>query len=207
MGTETASTSPRAPWKWGRTDETQRVLLRAALKLFVQRGYAGTSVEDIVQLADSSVGSLYHHFGNKSGIYLALWDRWRRNQERLVAVAIDAARETGESDAIGLYMVGARAYLNGAWKARKTGQLFHNQDGPPGFGANLRMSYHEWLRSNTVLLEASDDPVGRLTVSVLTEIVGEASREVMASRSRPEVDEIIEATVAMIERLGLPDRA
>ena len=192
----------RTPWKWGRTDETQRVLLDAALELFIERGYSSTSVEDVVQRADSSVGSLYHHFGNKSGLFFALWERWRESQESLVEAAITDARGAGESRALALYTAGARAYLLGGWLSRATGRLFFDHDGPPGFGRNLRASYHEWLRQNTILLEAADDPVGRLTVSVLTAIVGEANREVMACRTRKEADRVIDATAAMIERLG-----
>jgi hypothetical protein len=38
---------------------------------------------------------------------------------------------------------------------------------------------------------------------VLTTIIGEAGREVMASRSRREAEAITDAAVAMIERLGV----
>lgn len=39
----------RSRWNWKRTNQTQRTLLDAALELFIENGYAGTSVEDIVQ--------------------------------------------------------------------------------------------------------------------------------------------------------------
>ena len=62
---------------------------------------------------------------------------------------------------------------------------------------------HEWLRKNSLLLHARDDAIGRVTVSVLTTVIGEAGREVMASRTRREAEAIVDAAVAMIEQLGV----
>ncbi|MBX3704195.1 MAG: helix-turn-helix transcriptional regulator [Steroidobacteraceae bacterium] len=42
------------------------------MTLFVERGYFGTSVHDIVGASNVSIGSIYHHFGDKAGIARAL---------------------------------------------------------------------------------------------------------------------------------------
>ncbi len=60
-------------WQWSRTAQTQRALLDAARQVFTERGFAEASIADIVQRAGSSVGSLYHHFGGKSELFIALW--------------------------------------------------------------------------------------------------------------------------------------
>src|SRR6478672_11082056 len=60
-------------WQWSRTAQTQRALLDAARRVFTERGFAEASIADIVQRAGSSVGSLYHHFGGKSELFIALW--------------------------------------------------------------------------------------------------------------------------------------
>ncbi len=44
----------------------------AALDLFSGQGYFNTSVHDIVRAAGVSIGSIYHHFGDKEGIARAL---------------------------------------------------------------------------------------------------------------------------------------
>jgi TetR/AcrR family transcriptional regulator len=44
----------------------------AALELFNRKGYASTSVREIVELAGVTKPVLYYHFGSKEGIYLAL---------------------------------------------------------------------------------------------------------------------------------------
>jgi AcrR family transcriptional regulator len=199
-----AGTPPgRSAWKWSRTGETRRVLLDAAREVFAERGFAESSVADVVERAGSSVGSLYHHFGGKSELFLALWEDWQGSQEKRAAEAVAAASRAGEERPLGLFVAGARGFLRGSWEGRALGSLFVDKDGPPGFELMRRTRGHEWLRQNSLLLRAPDDAIGRVTVSVLTTIIGEAGREVMASRTRREAEAIVDAAVAMIERLGL----
>jgi len=54
-------------------DKKQRIL-DVALRLFTKRGYFSTSVHDIQHEAQVSIGSIYHHFGNKEAIAKALFD-------------------------------------------------------------------------------------------------------------------------------------
>lgn len=206
MSHETSAAPGRNSWKWSRTGETRRVLLDAAREVFAERGFADASVAEVVARAGSSVGSLYHHFGGKSELFLALWEDWQSSQEQRAASAVAAARRNGERRPLALFVAGARGFLRGSWEGRALGGLFVDKDGPPGFELMRRTRGHEWLRQNSTLLHARDDAIGRVTVSVLTTIIGEAGREVMASRSRREAEEITDAAVAMIERLGLlPD--
>jgi AcrR family transcriptional regulator len=51
----------------------RRRILDAALELFVQRGVLGTSIEEVCARSRASVGSVYHHFGDKQGIAAALY--------------------------------------------------------------------------------------------------------------------------------------
>ena len=48
-------------------------LLASATDLFNRKGYAGTSVREIVEAAGVTKPVLYYHFGSKEGIYLALF--------------------------------------------------------------------------------------------------------------------------------------
>jgi len=57
-------------------------LLEVALRLFASKGYAATSVRDIVSAAGVTAPSLYHHFGNKEGLFLAIV---RASQSRVEA--------------------------------------------------------------------------------------------------------------------------
>jgi hypothetical protein len=116
---------------------------------------------------------------------------------------VAAARRAGEQRPLALFVAGARGFLRGSWEGRGVGSLFVDKDVPPGFELMRRTRGHEWLRQNSLLLRAPDDAIGRVTVAVLTTVIGEAAREVMASRTRREADAIIDAAVEMIERLGV----
>src|SRR5882724_1461831 len=49
-------------------EKTRQKLLEVSLQLFVRKGYAGTTVRDIAESADVSVGLLFHYFPSKQGI-------------------------------------------------------------------------------------------------------------------------------------------
>src|SRR5579863_7436707 len=53
---------------------TRARLLDAAERVFAEKGYHGTVVEDIIRASDSSKGGFYFHFPNKQAIFLALLD-------------------------------------------------------------------------------------------------------------------------------------
>jgi AcrR family transcriptional regulator len=188
-------------WQWSRTAQTRKVLLQAAREVFAQRGFAQASIAEVVERADSSVGSLYHHFGGKTELFMALWQDHQDAHEQRAAGAVAKARAAGEEDPLALFAVGARAFLDGSWERRDLARLFMD-DGPPGFEEMRRARGHEWVRQNAVLLGASADPVDRLTVSVLTTIIGEAAREIATCQNKTEADAVAEAAIRLIRRLG-----
>lgn len=47
------------------------VLLQQAGELFIKRGYAATSIDEIVKVSGAARGSLYSIFGSKQGIFVA----------------------------------------------------------------------------------------------------------------------------------------
>lgn len=51
---------------------TQDKLLSAARRLFDERGYAGTAIDDIAQAAGVTRGAVYHHFGGKERLFRAV---------------------------------------------------------------------------------------------------------------------------------------
>jgi AcrR family transcriptional regulator len=51
------------------------VILAEALKLFVLRGYAHSTVEDIAAACGVTKGAVYHYYGNKEDLLLALLDK------------------------------------------------------------------------------------------------------------------------------------
>ncbi|NTV14412.1 MAG: TetR/AcrR family transcriptional regulator [Desulfobulbaceae bacterium] len=63
---------PSEPEGSGRDTAVRERLLAEALQLFNNKGYAATSVREIVAAAGVSKPTLYYYFSSKEGIYLAL---------------------------------------------------------------------------------------------------------------------------------------
>jgi AcrR family transcriptional regulator len=188
-------------WQWGRTAQTQRALLDAARDVFTRQGFAEASIADIVERADSSVGSLYHHFGGKSELFLALWQEHQQAYDAAASSAVAATRQSGVSDPAELFAAGARAYLEGSWQRRDLAMLFWAGDGPPGFEMMKRHRGHEWIRQNDALLRLPDTSLDRLYAAVVTAVIGEGAREVAAAKSRNQATSIIDAVIEYARRL------
>lgn len=52
--------------------ENARRIMQAGLRLFAQKGYAATSVREIVRTADVTNPMLYYYFDSKEGLFVAL---------------------------------------------------------------------------------------------------------------------------------------
>jgi len=171
---------PRSPrdgpaggaWQWSRTAQTQRALLDAARQVFTERGFAEASIADIVQRAGSSVGSLYHHFGGKSELFLALWHEHQLAHEEAASQAVAEAGKNGVTDPGQLFEAGARAYLQGSWQRRDLALLFASGDAPPGFEVMRRHHGREWIGRNDSLLHLTDVPEDRVYAAILTSLIG-----------------------------------
>lgn len=53
-------------------EKTRSALLATARKVFCERGYAETSMDDLTAQAGLTRGALYHHFGDKQGLLAAV---------------------------------------------------------------------------------------------------------------------------------------
>ena len=62
---------PRVPQQ-ARSREKRDEILKAAVSLFVERGYAGTTSDDIAAAAGVSVGTFYNYFRNKRQVLVML---------------------------------------------------------------------------------------------------------------------------------------
>src|SRR5689334_21013484 len=65
----------RAPRARMTGTERRHQLIDVARTLFAERGYEGTSVEEIAQRANVSKPVVYEHFGGKEGLYAVVVDR------------------------------------------------------------------------------------------------------------------------------------
>jgi AcrR family transcriptional regulator len=86
--------------------DTRAALVQTARELFADKGYAATGTEEIVARARVTRGALYHHFGDKAGLFRAVME----------AVASDLAHRL-----IDQQLAGATGLAGGAWDQLRDG--------------------------------------------------------------------------------------
>jgi AcrR family transcriptional regulator len=74
--------------------QTQARLLDAALDAFAERGFYGTSVEEVCERAGFSRGAFYSNFATKEELFVALYDR---QADRVLATLTGLAPAAGDS--------------------------------------------------------------------------------------------------------------
>lgn len=67
-------------------------LVAVAAKLFAERGYENTSVQEIVRWAGVTKGAMYHHFGSKDDLLVEIY-------HRVLSMQADRLERIAESDA------------------------------------------------------------------------------------------------------------
>jgi len=82
------SLTPAAPVTKG--ERTRAILLDAAKRLFVSKGYHGTSMREIADEAGLALGGIYNHFGNKEDIFVGVL--MERHPFLVVMPALQAAQ-------------------------------------------------------------------------------------------------------------------
>lgn len=80
-----------------KTQQKKRAIIQQALMCFVENGVEGTSIEMLCQATQTSVGSLYHHFGNKDAIAGAVFIEGMRDFAKLVNVYLSECCGGAES--------------------------------------------------------------------------------------------------------------
>jgi AcrR family transcriptional regulator len=187
----------------GRAATTRGGLLDAAREVFSASGFAEASIADVVARAGASVGSLYHHFGGKAELYLALFEDYQQRQEERAAIAVREARVQQEVDPVELFVAGSRAYLDGCWTERDLARLFLAGGGPPGFELIARRRYREWTARNATLLRVdSGEAWGDALVLVLTTVISEAGHEVAVCEDEESAHRLATEVLALIARIG-----
>ncbi|MDI5976191.1 TetR/AcrR family transcriptional regulator [Amycolatopsis magusensis] len=56
------------------SESTRSALVTSAVGLFTERGYAGTSLDEVARRARVTKGALYHHFSGKQALFEAAFD-------------------------------------------------------------------------------------------------------------------------------------
>jgi len=81
---------------------TRKALVEVATDLFTERGYAGTSLDEIVAGARVTKGALYHHFSGKQALFESVFERVEEDASKTINRAVRDARDPWEKAVAGL---------------------------------------------------------------------------------------------------------
>jgi AcrR family transcriptional regulator len=103
----TASATPGPGRREAEAQATRDELVRAALELFSERGYAEVGTEEIVARAKVTRGALYHHFADKRDLFRAVFERVESQLMERIGSHMQATDDPWQ-----LILDGMRAFLD-----------------------------------------------------------------------------------------------
>ena len=184
--------------RWAKTDATQQRILDAATDVFAAHGFTAATMADIVEQSGASIGSIYHHFGGKKELFLAIFDRLAAEIEHRIDAATGKA---DEADRQRTFEVTVRAYLEAVWANRHAAMVLSSGDTPAGFDRIRRNSTLTAFRRWMSVLELDTSPRGQLLNRTLIAVMVEASAMVILCDNAADVQPITDATIEWIGRL------
>jgi AcrR family transcriptional regulator len=106
---------------------TTEAILKAGRRLFGERGFAATTIDDIAEAARVAKGAVYHHFATKEAVFEAVFDQISLD----LVQEVDRAART-EKDVLAAMVAGTQHYFAACAKG-PTGQIIL-RDGPAVLG-------------------------------------------------------------------------
>ena len=130
--TETSSVEPNA----------RERLLETAIGMFAEKGYAGTSVREIVEKAGVSKPVLYYYFKSKEGLFLAILDLAEDLQKQLLSEILGS-----KGDVLSRLLTLYRRIYAGISERRSLYKMIHSLIfGPPQGAPNYDFTrYHRHM--------------------------------------------------------------
>ena len=92
---------------------TTEAILNSGRRLFGERGFAATTIDDIAEAAGVAKGAVYHHFATKEALFEAVFDQVSRD---LVSEIGRAVRT--EKDVLAAMVAGTQHYFSACAKVR-----------------------------------------------------------------------------------------
>jgi AcrR family transcriptional regulator len=157
-----------------RREKTRASIIKAARRLFGDRSFAATTIDDIAASARVAKGAVYHHFPTKEAVFEAVFDQ----------VSLDLVSELdrisrAENDPLAAMAAGTQGYFAACAKG-PTGQIIL-RDGPAVLGwerwreIDAKHFGGKFPRALTAAMEAGViarqpiEPLARLLLGAVTE--------------------------------------
>jgi AcrR family transcriptional regulator len=190
---------PAQTRRWAKTGTTQRRILDAATEVFATRGFAAATMADLVAASGASIGSIYHHFGGKSELFLAMFEQMAVDVDRRIDAAMQQAGEGADPRAV--FEAHVRGFLESMWENQRLAQVLTSGDTPAGFQGARRNRMHAAFRHWMAVLELDASVRGELLKRLLVASIAESSLLIAECENADDVQTIIDATIEWIDRL------
>lgn len=135
-----AATATKPDGRKTNADNTRAALQREARKLFGKQGYEATSLHQICAAAGATTGALYHHFGDKKGLFAAVAEALDADLVTLARGASAQALGSG-GDAWDGFMAAVDAFLKAGLSAQ--GRRIGLTDAPAVLGTEGWLAIRE----------------------------------------------------------------
>lgn len=187
---------------------TIQTLIEVARTHFTEHGYADAALEEIVQEAGLTRGALYHHFGNKKGLFQAVLDTVQKEVAERVETQAAKSEDVWEQ-----LILGCRAFITAAVEPKNKRIML--VDGPAVLG------WEEWRRmdeqnSMRLLREQlqfmqQQGELRQVAVDALTHMLSGAMNEAalwiaQAAEEQQAYEESMIVISLLLEGLRRPDR-
>ena len=184
--------------RWAKTGATQQRILDAATEVFATRGFSAATMADVVAGSGASIGSIYHHFGGKNELFLAIFEQMANAVDHRIGGAMEQA---GRAAPQRIFELHVRAYLEAMWENRRLARVLSSGDTPVGFEVVRRDRMQAAFRNWMAVLELDKSVRGQLLSRVLVSTMAESSLMVAECDNPDDVPAITEAAIACIGRL------
>lgn len=193
----TASSAPSVRGRRGvEAKATRDALVRAALDLFTERGYAEVGTEEIVARAKVTRGALYHHFRDKRDLFRSVFERVEDElMERI------GARMGGADNPWDLMVTGMRSFLDACEEPAVKQIALIDAPAVLGWsewreidnrhGLGLTRAALEGAVSAGVLRPIAVEPMAHLFVAALSEAAFVIAYAKQPRKTRAEVEEAL----------------
>ncbi|MBW1998817.1 MAG: TetR/AcrR family transcriptional regulator [Deltaproteobacteria bacterium] len=157
------------------SQESRRIVMEAGISLFAEKGYASTSVREIVERAGVTKPVLYYYFGSKEGLFLAILD-WAAEQLDILVSKVLERPGTFLDRLTGLYRLVYQGILDNPNLFRMIHDLaFGPPQGAPAYdfgryqrsmASAVKAIYLDGLKRGEVI-EANPDEVAMLILALI----------------------------------------
>ena len=176
-----------------RSADTRARLLEAAVEVFAEEGFRGATIQRICKLAGANIAAAHYHFGDKEGLYAAVFEYAERNAA--ARPPPETAAGKGPEERLRTHVTSFLSRLldpgRPAWIARLLArELIDPTPALDGFVRRRWRANHAQLADIIRALlgpEATPEAVRLCTLSVISQCVFYRNSAAVVSRLYPEL--------------------